>query len=183
MSENSIVPTDWEKILPVETLAPGELHDILLLLRQGIGASLEYYRQMPEDQLRMGISLREGMDPPIKEWIHEIRNMVMRSNVLSGKSIRDLEGYELLNTVETELHPDILSALYVNAATALYKSATSGINLDEPVQWFSKPSNKRLVLMTGALHSERHAAIGSREALLRGLPFAPQDAKNWGLKR
>ncbi len=179
MSENTIIPTDWEKIFPVETLAAGELHDILFLLRQELGASLEYYLQMPEGELRK--SLKEGADSPIKEWIHEIRNMVMRSNVLSGKPMMDLLGFEPLNTPETELHPNQLSALYVNAATTLYKTATSGINLDEQIQWFGKPLNKRLVLMLGSLHSERHAAIGSREAILRGLPFTPQDAKNWGL--
>lgn len=181
MSENTIVPTDWEKILPVETLAAGELHDILFLLRQELGASLEYYSQMPEEELRK--SIKEGTDSPIKEWTHEIRNMVMRSNVLSGKPIMDFAGFAQLNTPEAELHPNNLSALYINAATTLYKTATSEINLDEQVQWFGKPLNKRLVLMLGVLHGERHAAIGSREALSRGLPFSQTDAKNWGLKR
>ena len=177
----TVVPTDWEKILPVETLFPGELHDILLLLRQELGASLEYYLQMPEEELRR--SLQKGVDSPIKEWIHEIRNMVMRSNVLSGKPIMDLTGFEQLNMLETELQPNQLSVLYINAATTLYKTATSGINLDEPTQWFGKPLNKRLVLMLGVLHGERHATIGSREALARNLPFAPADVKNWGIKR
>jgi len=181
MSESTIIPTDWEKILPIETLAPGELQDILFLLRQRLEASLEYSLQMPEEELRR--SIKEGIDCPIKEWIHEIRNMAMRSNVLSGKSMFDLLGFEKLNLPETELHPNELSTLYVNAATILYKAATSEINLNDEVKWFNDTLNKRTLLMIGALHGERHATIGSREAISRGLPFAPKDIRNWGLNK
>lgn len=184
MFEKQIVPIDWEKLLPIETLAPGELHDILFLLRREFNASLEYYVQMPENELRK--SLKEGIDSPIKEWIHEVRNMVIRSNILFGKSEKqmyDLTGFEELNLPETELQPNQLTNLYLKAATTLYKTATSGINLDEPVQWFDESLNKRLVLMIGTLHGERHAKTGNFEALMRGLPVGVKDARNWGLKR
>lgn len=179
MSEDKIIPIDWEKLMPVETLGHGELHDILFLLRQELGASLEYYLQMPEEELRK--SLQDGVDSPIKEWIHEARNMVMRANVLSGKPITNLTSFELLNKPEAELQPAELSVQYINAATTLYKAATGGINLDGPVQWFGQPLNKRLVLMKGVLHGERHAKTGNFEALMRGLPVGKGDAKNWGL--
>lgn len=139
------------------------------------------YALIPDDDFDRGTV--EGLDSPRTELAHQIRNTVMRTNVIQGRNIFDFSGRPAITEQTTK---EELLNLYRQGAQELFNLFTAqddqsqNPNIDKVFQWFGNQLTGGQILDRAREHEVGHYFTLTR-MLKRSGVARPKEFMLWGV--